>query len=139
MYQPTQKSLFPTRFPENFPLYQTSPPPNTLKSKKKFPSLLKNLPSPPTPLKFPSLSNLLSPYFSKIEEEKNCPTLLKINLSPPRTSSYPYYPKIKNINVLPYSKITPSPKISFSAQPPPTLFYLQIKKIASPYSKINPP
>jgi len=116
MSQPTQKSLFPTPFPENFPLYQNCP------------TLLKNLPSPPTPLKFPSLSNLLSPYFSKIEEEKNCPTLLKINLSPPRTSSYPYYPKIKNINVLPYSKITPSPKISFSAQPPPTPFYLQIKK-----------
>jgi len=89
MSQPTQKSLFPTPFPENFPLYQTSPPPITLKSKKNCPTLLKNLPSPPTPLKFPSLSNLLSPYFSKIEEKKIAPPYSKSTFLHPQPPPIP--------------------------------------------------
>ena len=44
-----------------------------IKQKNCF-ALLKIHPFPPTPLKFPSLSNLLYPYYPK---KKNCPTLLK--------------------------------------------------------------
>ena len=63
-----------------------------IKKKECF-TLLKNHPFLPTPLKFPSLSNLLSPYYSKTGKKLPHPT-----------QNHPF--------------TTTNPKISFSAQLP---------------------
>jgi len=53
-------------------------------NKKNCFALLKNHPFPPTPLKFPSLSNLLSLYYPKIKKNKKiAPLFSKITLFPP--------------------------------------------------------
>jgi len=86
-------------------------------------------------LKFPSLPKLLSLYYPK----KNATNFKKISLLPPRSLSFPsltnllslYYHKIKKIAPT-YSKFnpttTPSPKISFSAQPPLSILPSKKKK-----------